>query len=133
MDDSTHIGRGTRYISPAGQRVHMSGKERADNGEYVERTTMEQVLLTMRDADDPIVTSGDVAETLGCSRETARRKLTELHTEGWIERREVGASAIVWWVPDEGKLAGISRRHGDDYYGENPDWADDLPSLDEGS
>lgn len=111
----------------------MSGKDRADNGKYVEATSTEEVLTTMRDADDPIVTVGDVAEALDCSTETARRKLTELHTDGWVERRKVGSSAVVWWVPDEGKMAGISRRHGDDYFGQNPGWADDLPDLGEGS
>lgn len=111
----------------------MSGKERADTGEYVETTTTEAVLRTIRDADAPFVTVGDVADAVRCSRETARRKLTELHTDGWVNRRKVGASAIVWWVPDDGKMAGISRRHGDDYYGENPEWTDDLPNLGEGS
>lgn len=87
----------------------------------------------MRDAEDPIVTVSDVADALNCSPETARRKLTELHTDGWVKRRKVGASAVVWWVPDTGSMAGISRRHGGDYYSENPEWADDLPDLGEGS
>lgn len=111
----------------------MSGKDRADNGKYVETTSKEEVLTTMRDAEDPIVTVGDVAEGVNCSQETARRKLATLHTDGWVERREVGASAVVWWVPDSGKMEGISRRHGNDSYGENPGWADDLPNLDEGA
>lgn len=109
----------------------MAGKERSDKGEYVETTTPEDVLLVMRDAESPFVTVGDVAEAIKCSRETARRKLTELHDSGDIERREIGTSAVVWWVPDSGKMAGISRRHGDDHYGENPGWADELPNLSE--
>lgn len=109
----------------------MAGKERSENGEYVETTTPEEVLIAMRDVQAPFVTVGDVAEAVGCSRETARRKLTDLHEEGAINRREIGASAVVWWVPDDGKMAGISRRHGDDHYGEDPEWADDLPDLGE--
>lgn len=97
----------------------MAGKERSDTGEYVETTTPEEVLIAMRDVDTPFVTVGDIAEVLDCSPETARRKLTKLHNEGKIERREIGASAVVWWVPDPGKMADISRRHGDDHYGEN--------------
>lgn len=111
----------------------MSEKERAENGEYIETTTTEEVLIAMRDADAPFVTVGDVAEAVDCSRETARRKLTELYANDRIERREIGASAVVWWVPDTGKMADISRRHGDDYYGENPDWDEDLPTLPEGA
>lgn len=109
----------------------MAGKERSETGEYVETITTDDVLTAMRDASAPFVTAGDVAEAVGCSRETARRKLTRLHDDGAIRRREIGSSAVVWWVPDEGKMAGISRRHGDDYYGENPDWADDFPDLGE--
>lgn len=109
----------------------MAGKERSDDGEYVEMTTPEDVLIAVRDVESPFVTVGDVAEVIGCSRETARRKLTELHDSGDIERRNIGSSAVVWWVPDRGKMAGISRRHGDDHYGENPGWADDLPNLGE--
>ncbi|WP_273837533.1 transcriptional regulator [Halococcus sp. PRR34] len=111
----------------------MSGRDRAEGGEYVETTSTQAVLTAMRDADDPFVTVGDVAEVVACSRETARRKLTSLYEEGRIERREIGASAVVWWVPDEGKMADISRRHENDYYAENPDWADDLPDLGEGA
>lgn len=109
----------------------MPGKERAETGEYVETTTASEILTAMRDADGPVVTVGDVSEAVGCSRETARRKLTELHADGRVERRKIGASAVVWWIPDTSKMEGISRRHGDDYYGENPDWADDLPDLGE--
>lgn len=112
---------------------HMPKNERGENGEYIETTTVGDVLIAMRDAADPFVTVGDVAEAVGCSRETARRKLMELHTDGRIKRREIGASAVVWWVPDTGKMADISRRHGDDYYGENPDWDEDLPTLPEGA
>lgn len=111
----------------------MAGRDRADNGTYVETTTRDEVLTTMRDTDGPVVTVGDVAEALNCSRETARRKLTDLHADGHIKRREVGASAVIWWVPDTGKMEAISRRHDDDYYGETPGWADDLPHLDEGA
>lgn len=111
----------------------MPGKERAETGEYVETTGARAVLTAMRDTDGPVVTVGDVAEAVNCSRETARRKLTDLHDEGRVERRKIGASAVVWWVSDAGKMEGISRRHGDDHYGENPDWADDLPDLGDGA
>lgn len=111
----------------------MTGKDRAEGGEYVETTSTQAVLTVMRDTDAPIVTVGDVAKAVDASCETARRKLTDPYERGRIERREIGAGAVVWWVPDEGKTAEISRRHGDDYHGENPDWADDLPDLGEGA
>ena len=98
-------------------------KKRGNGGEYVETTTTKAVLAAMRDASAPFVTVDDVAEATECSPETARRKLTDLHADGRIERRTVGASAVVWWVPETRQLAHINRRHGDE-----PDWGD-LPDI----
>ena len=55
----------------------MTGKDRAEGGEYVETTSTQAVLTVMRDTDAPIVTVGDVAKAVDASRETARRKLTD--------------------------------------------------------
>ncbi|WP_435079701.1 DeoR family transcriptional regulator [Halococcus sp. AFM35] len=111
----------------------MAGKDRAETGEYVETTTTTEVLTAMRDTDGPVVTVGDVSEAVGCSRETARRNLTQLHEDGTIRRRKIGASAVIWWVSDHGKMEAISRRHDDDYYAQNPGWSEDLPDLEEGA
>jgi DNA excision repair protein ERCC-3 len=52
----------------------------------------------------PIVTTADVADRVGCTRETARVKLNELEGEGIVVSRRVGASAKIWhpseWQPD---------------------------------
>jgi predicted transcriptional regulator len=109
----------------------MPGTERGDTGEYVEATAADDVLTAMRDMDAPFATNKDVAEAVGCSPDTARRKLTELHEDGPVERRKVGANAVVWWIPDTGKMEHISRRNDDDYFANNPGWADDLPNLGE--
>lgn len=98
-------------------------KERGDGGEYVETTTTKAVLTAMRDASAPFVTVSDIADATDCSPETARRKLTDLHSDDRVKRRTVGASAVVWWVPDTRQLASINRRHGDE-----PDWGD-LPDI----
>lgn len=44
--------------------------------------------------------SGDVAEALGCARETARRKLRALEDQGRVASRKT-AGRVVWWVGDE--------------------------------
>ncbi|WP_247731204.1 helix-turn-helix domain-containing protein [Halovivax limisalsi] len=44
----------------------------------------------------PVLTSGDVAERTGCSRDTARRKLAQLERQGLVESRET-AGRIVYW------------------------------------
>jgi DNA-binding GntR family transcriptional regulator len=74
-------------------------KERGETGQYVETATLDAVLGVFEDVRGPIVTSADVADALGCSRDTARRKLAALHREDRIDRRET-AGRVVWWVPD---------------------------------
>jgi hypothetical protein len=74
-------------------------KERGGTGQYVETTTLDAVLGVFEDVRGPVVTSADVADALDCSRDTARRKLAELHREGEVDRRET-AGRVVWWLPD---------------------------------
>ncbi len=48
----------------------------------------------------PFVTTTNVAEDLGVTRQYAHDRLTELVNNGEIERTKVGAKAVVWWVND---------------------------------
>ena len=78
----------------------MSGDEREDSGRYAETVTPDAVLEVFGTVAGPVVTSGDVAEALDCSRETARRKLHALEDRGRIAGRET-AGRIVWWIVDD--------------------------------
>lgn len=73
-------------------------KKRGDTGRYVETATLDAVLDVFETVRGPVVTSADVADALGCSRDTARRKLGALHEEGRVDRRET-AGRVVWWLP----------------------------------
>lgn len=75
-------------------------REREDTGRYSETVTLDDVLGVFRLVDGPVVTSGDVAEALACSRETARRKLRALEERGDVASRKT-AGRVVWWVVDE--------------------------------
>jgi hypothetical protein len=101
----------------------MGERNRRNTGEYVEEISTDDVLTMIRNTADPIVTTNDVGEALGCSTETARRKLTELAEAGTIERRQVGANAVVWWIPD---LFELDRRADELWAGEGisfEEWA----------
>jgi predicted nucleotidyltransferase len=74
-------------------------RERADSGEYVERVTLDAVLSVFETVEGPVVTSADVADVLDCSRETARRKLSQLVERGRVSRRTT-AGRVVWWLTD---------------------------------
>lgn len=48
----------------------------------------------------PFVTTTNVAEALGITRQYAHDRLTELVENDEIERTKVGAKAVVWWSND---------------------------------
>ncbi|WP_123619559.1 transcriptional regulator [Halorubrum sp. CSM-61] len=48
----------------------------------------------------PFVTTTNVAEGLGITRQYAHDRLTELVENDEIERTKVGAKAVVWWSGD---------------------------------
>jgi biotin operon repressor len=78
----------------------MSKDEREDSGRYTETVTLDDVLGVFDAVEGPVVTSGDVADTLDCSRETARRKLRTLEEQGRVTSRKT-AGRVVWWTVDE--------------------------------
>ena len=71
-------------------------RKREETGRYTETITLEAVVGVFDTVDGPVVTSGDVAETLDCSRETARRKLTVLEEQHRVASRKT-AGRVVWW------------------------------------
>jgi DNA-binding transcriptional MocR family regulator len=75
-------------------------REREDTGRYTETVTPADVLGVFEVVEGPVVTSGDVADTLDCSRETARRKLRALEERGSLASRKT-AGRVVWWVAPE--------------------------------
>ena len=74
----------------------MSREEREDTGRYTETVSLAEVLGVFETVDGPVVTSGDVADALDCSRETARRKLRALEREERVASRRT-AGRVVWW------------------------------------
>lgn len=75
-------------------------REGSDGGTFRQRVTDSDVLEALREQPDPVATTGELAEVLGVSSETVRRHLTELHEQGLVDRKTVGARAVVWWVLD---------------------------------
>lgn len=79
----------------------MGERHRNDAGRYVETITSNRVLDVLATTTDPVLATGDVADRLGCSSEAARLKLTALHDQGRIARRNVRDAVVVWWLPAE--------------------------------
>ncbi|MDB2253517.1 hypothetical protein PM033_17490 [Halorubrum ezzemoulense] len=71
-------------------------REHGDGGEYVETVTLDDVRAVFDDVRGPVVLSADVSDALGCSRETARRKLAALYDRGEVDRRKVSRRVLYW-------------------------------------
>jgi len=84
----------------------VSRDEREDSGRYAETISPGDVLGVFGTVDGPVVTSGDVADALDCSRETARRKLRTLEEWGRVASRKT-AGRVVWWLVDDHEPRGI--------------------------
>ena len=72
--------------------LHIGMRERNEDGQYVETIDPESVLRAVREAYK-VVTTEDVANSLGISQEAARQKLTKLEEQGEIHRED----SVVWW------------------------------------
>ena len=72
--------------------LHLGMRERNEDGQYVETIDPESVLRAVREAYK-VVTTEDVADSLGISQEAARQKLTSLCEQGEIHRED----SVVWW------------------------------------
>lgn len=73
---------------------------RGSGGVPGQRVTDSDVLEALREQPDPVATAGELAGPLNVSSETVRRHLSELHDQGLVDRKTVGARAVVWWAVD---------------------------------
>lgn len=71
-------------------------REHGDDGEYVETVALDDVRAVFDEVRGPVVLSVDVSDALGCSRETARRKLGALYNRGEVDRRKVSRRVLYW-------------------------------------
>lgn len=77
------------------------GRERDEGGKYTEQVTLDSVLDVFDQADLPVLTASEVAEKLDCSRPSAYNKLEELVKRGELQKKKVGARAVVYISIDE--------------------------------
>jgi len=74
-------------------------KQRGETGQFVETVTLEEVLEVFDEVEGPpVVTSGDVADATGVSRDSARRKLEELQERGEVDSRRTAGRVLYWPV-----------------------------------
>lgn len=73
-----------------------------DNGSgRPQKVTTDEVLKTLRNVDEPVGTAAELAKKLDVSSQTVVRRLEELEHDRVVERKRVGANAVVWWIADK--------------------------------
>ena len=75
-------------------------RQRNESGQYAGTLSEERVLEAVGVAER-VATTSEVAEAVGKSIDTARRWLNDLHEQGRIGKKKVGARGVVWWVEEE--------------------------------
>lgn len=60
--------------------------------------SLRDVLEAMEAIDGPGVTASEVSIVLGCSADTARRRLNELFEQGMVKNQRKGQQ-LLWWRP----------------------------------
>lgn len=77
----------------------MEDQDRDDDGRFSSASASVEDVLSIFSDHEPR-TASEVADILDVSRRTALRKLNQLHEDGQLNKKKVGARAVVWWRPD---------------------------------
>lgn len=101
-------------------------QDRNEHGQFTPTVTLDEVLTVFDTVDGPVVTTGDVADETGCSRDSARRKLTRLQEEGYVGSRKT-AGRVVYWRTDAAAPSPVDPD--DPLFTDRPAFASGQPDL----
>jgi DNA-binding Lrp family transcriptional regulator len=65
--------------------------------------TAENIINIVREHCRPFITPGEIADRVSHTRRTVNNRLNELESDGVLKRRDVGSSAVVYYLPDESR------------------------------
>jgi len=58
-----------------------------------------EIIAVFEDAEDPVLSTKEVADAVGLGRRGTLDRLNQLAEEGSLERKKIGNSRVVWWSP----------------------------------
>lgn len=76
--------------------------ERGSDGRFGTKVTDADLIEAIERADGPVVTAAELADELPIGRRAVRERLMDLRDRGLVDRKDVGARAVVWWLVDTG-------------------------------
>ncbi|PHQ38026.1 hypothetical protein DJ69_13905 [Halorubrum persicum] len=60
-----------------------------------------EILIILRSATDPVLTTSEVAEETGFSLNGIRKRLYSLEEKGLVNEKKAGNSPV-WWITEDG-------------------------------
>jgi len=72
------------------------------SGVKVTNTQLEYLEVLVNHSD-PVVTTGEIAEVRGVSKQAAYNALEKLHEKGLLGKKQVGARSVVYWSTPEAR------------------------------
>lgn len=57
-----------------------------------------EILEVFREASDPVLTTREVADSIGLGRRGTFNRLKQLTAEGKLKMKKVGETGSVWWL-----------------------------------
>jgi DNA-binding Lrp family transcriptional regulator len=74
--------------------------ERGSDGRFGAKVTDADLIEAIERTGEPVVTAGELADELPIGRRAVRERLADLQDRGLVDRKDVGARAVVWWLVD---------------------------------
>lgn len=74
--------------------------ERGSGGRFGTKVTDDDLIEAIERTDSPVVTAAELANELPIGRRAIRERLLDLHEREIVDRKDVGARAVVWWLVD---------------------------------
>jgi len=68
-----------------------------------QQKTDKQILRELVMVQGPVATATEIADRVGYSRQNVSRILKRLYEEGYVDSKQVGARAKVYWLTNKGQ------------------------------
>jgi predicted ArsR family transcriptional regulator len=80
----------------------MPEDDHTTGGHFARKVSDGEILAAIERVDEPVVTAAELADGLPIGRRALRDRLSALRERGVVDRKTVGARAVVWWLTGEG-------------------------------
>lgn len=59
-----------------------------------------EIIEAFSEIDGPFAGASEIGEFFDHTRQWAHKRLSELHSQGAVDRKKTGEQSVVWWVGD---------------------------------